>query len=107
MTEGDGEIVEYKFSKGDEVPQWVERIEPSGTDLRMTFCCDVVVERTSGGTTVYPVRELAEDECIMRLDGKHKGAWITGGPTMVFMYPRGDLRNSAPILRTSGASPGP
>lgn len=86
-------MTEYRFKKGERVPQWVEKVEPPGIDLHGTFGADVLVERHDDVVMIWPERELEAEECLMRFDGKAEGARITGAPTWGFMYPKGDPRN--------------
>lgn len=54
----------FRFSEGDEVPEWVLRLSTGSA----RFLCDVLVERSSDGVTVWPERDTTS-RAVVHIDG--------------------------------------
>lgn len=90
-------MTEHHFKKGDQVPEWVERVEPVELQYRLTFDVDALVEKYPDGLClVYPETEIPEGDSLLRFENADilEDTKIIGAPTRMFMYPRDDERNN-------------
>ncbi len=90
------------FKVGDDVPEWIERVQPDGgTSVSIKFGMDVAVTRSASTddfpVAVYPKYKINDIHLPLikiepdPIDGV---ARVLGAPTRLFRYPRGDERNN-------------